>query len=158
MSTSMETLGKVVEQALQRRDQALAELARLQRELAQAQDQMDQLQAYTQEAQQRWAARCAVGVDATLLMHHRQFMARIEHAVDFQRRVLDDRQALLGRGQAALHEAERDLAGLRKFTERRQQAIDQRALRREQKHNDEMALNIHRRHAGTDSRFGAITP
>lgn len=157
MSTSLETLGRVVELALKRRDEALAALAGLQREFAQAQDQMDQLQAYAQEAQQRWAARSAVGVDAALLMHHRQFMARIDHAIDFQRRVLDDRQALVGRGQAAVHEAERDLAGLRKFADRKQEAIDLRTLRRDQKSNDEMALNIHRRHGGADSSF-RMTP
>ena len=157
MSTSIETLGKVVELALKRRDESLAALAGLQRELAQAQDQMDQLQAYAQEAQQRWAARSAVGVDAALLMHHRQFMAKIDHAIDFQRRVLDDRQALVGRGQAAVHEAERDLAGLRRFAERKQEAIDLRSLRREQKTSDEMALNIHRRHSGTNSSF-RMTP
>ena len=157
MSTSLETLGKVVDLALKRRDEALAALAGLQRELTQAQDQMDQLQAYAQEAQQRWAARSAVGVDAALLMHHRQFMAKIDHAIDFQRRVVDDRQALVGRGQAAVHEAERDLAGLRKFTDRKQEALDLRALRREQKSSDEMALNIHRRHGGTDSSF-RMTP
>ena len=36
MSTSLETLGKVVELALKRRDEALAALAGLQRELTQA--------------------------------------------------------------------------------------------------------------------------
>ena len=157
MSTSLETLGRVVELALKRRDEALAALAGLQREFAQAQDQMDQLQAYAQEAEQRWAVRSATGVDGALLMHHRQFMAKIDHAIDFQRRVVDDRQALVGRGQAAVHEAERDLAGLRKFADRKQEAIDLRTLRRDQKSNDEMALNIHRRHSGTNSSF-RMTP
>ena len=155
--TTIQTLNKVVEIAEKRRDEALGALGQMQRELQIAQDQMDQLQAYAQEAEQRWAVRSATGVDGALLMHHRQFMAKIDHAIDFQRRVLDDRQALLGRGQAAVHEAERDLAGLRRFAERKQEAIDLRSLRREQKTSDEMALNIHRRHSGTNSSF-RMTP
>ena len=37
--------------------------------------------------------------------------------------------------------------GLRKFTDRKQQAILQKVQRQEQKQTDEMALSIHLRHA-----------
>lgn len=156
MNTSIETLGRVVDLALKRRDEALAALAGLQRELAQAQDQMNQLQAYAQEAHERWASRSATGVDAALLMHHRQFMAKIEHAMEFQRHVLNDRQALVGRSQAAVYEAERDLAGLRKFAERKQQTIDELTSRRDQKMSDEMAINIHRRYGDNNTSFRMV--
>ena len=143
--TQLQTLHKVVELAEKRRDEALGVLAQHRRECAAAQDQMDQLTSYAQEAQARWTVRSAVGVDAALLMHHRQFMHKIDHAMEFQRSVLSERQQQIDRAQEQVHATERDLAGLRKFTDRKQQAIDHKAQRQEQKYTDEMALSIHLR-------------
>lgn len=143
--TTIQTLKKVVELAEKRRDEAMGNLGRMQRELQIAQDQMDQLSAYAQESQARWQVRSSVGVDTALLMHHRQFMQKIDHAMEFQRGVLGERQAMIERSQEQVHAAERDLAGLRKFTERKQQAITHRAERQEQKQTDELALAIHLR-------------
>ncbi|OSZ74222.1 flagellar export protein FliJ [Hydrogenophaga sp. IBVHS1] len=143
--TTIQTLNKVVELAEKRRDEAMGNLGRMQRELQIAQDQMDQLSAYAQESQARWQVRSSVGVDTALLMHHRQFMQKIDHAMEFQRGVLGERQAMIERSQEQVHAAERDLAGLRKFTERKQQAITHRAERQEQKQTDELALAIHLR-------------
>lgn len=145
--TALNTLHKVVELAEKRRDEALGVVAQMQRELKVAQDQMDQLQAYAQEAETRWAARSAVGVDTALLMHHREFMHKIHHAMEFQRSVLGDRERLVETAQNQVHATERDLAGLRKFTDRKQQAIAHKAQRQEQKQTDEMALSIHLRQA-----------
>jgi flagellar FliJ protein len=143
--TTIQTLNKVVEIAEKRRDEALGALGQMQRELQVAQDQMDQLQAYAQEAEQRWSARSSVGVDMALLMHHRQFMAKIEHALDFQRGVLRERTQLIEHAQGQVHVCERDVAGLRKFTERKQMAVQHRVQRQDQKYTDEMALAIHLR-------------
>lgn len=137
------TIEKVVDLALQRRDQALAQLAQLQREMAQAQHQMEQLDNYAREAQERWHARSLQGVDANLLHHHRQFMFKIEHAMDFQRSVISSRQQQLDRAQAQVHEAERDLAGLRKYHERKQGEIHLRQQRQDQKAMDEMAQTVY---------------
>jgi flagellar FliJ protein len=154
--TTNQTLNKVLELAEKRRDDALGNLGRLQRELQIAQDQMDQRSAYAQESQARWPARSSGGVDTALLMHHRQFMQKIDHAMEFQRGVLGERQAMIERSQEQVFAAERDLAGLRKFTERKQQAITHRAERQDQKHTDEMALAIHLRQslALTQARNG----
>lgn len=143
--TTIQTLNKVVEIAEKRRDEALGALGQMQRELRVAQEQMDQLQAYAQEAEQRWAARSSVGIDMALLMHHRQFMAKIDHALDFQRGVLRERGDLIERAQGQVHVCERDVAGLRKFTERKQLAVQHRVQRQDQKNTDEMALTIHLR-------------
>lgn len=139
----IQTIEKVVDIALQRRDQALAQLAQLQRELVQARMQMEQLDNYAREAQERWHARSVQGVDANLLHHHRQFMFKIEHAMEFQRSVLSSRQEQIDRAQSQVHEAERDLAGLRKYHERKQTEINQRAMRQEQKTMDEMAQTVY---------------
>jgi flagellar protein FliJ len=144
--SDIKTLHRVVDLALRRRDEALTALAQAQRELQAAADQMQQLRAYAGEAQQRWNARSmGSGVDATLLHHHRQFMHKIEHAIEFQQSVHRSREDAVARTQAQVHTAERDLAGLRKYAERKQQALDHRARRQDQKATDDMALSIHLR-------------
>lgn len=144
--TAIHTLNKVVEIAEKRRDEARASLAQQQRELQIARDQMQQLQTYAQEAQARWTTRSSTsGVDTTQLFHHRQFMEKIDHALDFQRGVITNRETLIERCQSQLMVAERDVAGLRKYTERKLQLVQQKAQRQEQKTTDEMALSIHLR-------------
>ena len=155
--TTIQTLNKVVEIAERRRDVALAALAQLQREMQVAQDQMDQLENYALEAQTRWQARTAAGVDAALLHHHRQFMAKIEHAIEFQRGVLRSREDMIEQHQDQVRVAERDLAGLRKFTERKLQAQAQVQQRREQKQTDELALSIHLRKSLAQAQAQAQT-
>jgi flagellar FliJ protein len=72
-------------------------------------------------------------------------MQKIDHAVAFQRGVLGQRQAQIDRAQQQVHVAERDLAGLRKYTSIKVQALLQSAQRQEQKQTDEMALSIYLR-------------
>lgn len=153
MTRPAQNLDKVIELAESRRDDALAEFARVQAEQREAQAQMDQLSTYADEAQRRWAERGAAGVAVAMLMHHRQFMAKLDHAMDFQQGVLSDRALRVERAQAAVHEAERELASLRKYVTRQVDAWQQTLQRREQKHTDEMAQNIHRRRLENDSSF-----
>ena len=144
--SNLQTLHKVVELATRRRDDALTALGQAQRELQAAQDQMNQLRGYADEALQRWAQRSTTGgVDANLLHHHRLFMEKITHAIDFQQAVQRGREEVVERAQAQVYAAERDVAGLRKYTERKLQAAQQIAQRQEQKATDEMALSIHLR-------------
>ncbi len=153
MTRPAQNLDPVIEMAERRRDEALADCARLQAEQRQAQEQMDQLVTYADEANRRWAERGAAGVEVTLLMHHRQFMAKLDNAMDFQQGVLADRAQRVQRATAAVQEAERDLASLRKYAARQIEAWQQTLQRREQKHTDEMAQNIHRRRLENDSNF-----
>ncbi len=53
-----------------------------------AKEQMEQLKAYAKEAEQRWVLRSGAGVDAAMLHHHRHFMQKMQHAIEFQRGVL----------------------------------------------------------------------
>jgi flagellar protein FliJ len=142
---NLKTIHKVVEIADKRRKDALLTLGQHQRERQMAKEQMDQLEAYALEAEQRWEMRSGAGVDAAMLHHHRHFMQKIQHAIEFQRGVLRERQDRVDHGQTLVFAAERDVAGLRKFAERKEQAIDLRVQRQEQKATDEMALNIHLR-------------
>ena len=143
--SNLNVLHKVVEIAEKRRKDALLALGQLQREWNMANEQMQQLEAYAQEAEQRWELRSGAGVDAAMLHHHRHFMQKVLHAIEFQRGVLQERQERVDQGQAQVFAAERDVAGLRKYAERKEQAKAAQVERQEQKATDEMALNIHLR-------------
>lgn len=144
--TDIKTLNKVVDIAERRRDDARAALAQQQRELQIARDQLQQLLTYAQEAHQRWAMRSSTaGVDAQQLFHQRQFMDKIDHAIEFQRGVIANREQLIERCEQQVLAAERDVSGLRKYTERKLLVVQQKAARQEQKATDEMALNLHLR-------------
>ena len=150
-TSSLASVQRVIEMAERRRDEALAEQARLQLEQQQALAQMDQIQDYAREAEQRWALRSAQGVSTALLMHHRQFMQKIHHAIEFQRGVLSDKQIRLERARSTVLQAEREVASLRRYTESQQAALALRAMRLEQKHTDEMAQIAHLRHQTTQA-------
>ncbi|HEX5739911.1 MAG TPA: hypothetical protein VFY22_15465, partial [Hydrogenophaga sp.] len=64
---------------------------------------------------------------------------------EFQRGVLSSREDMIAQHQEQVRVAERDVAGLRKFTEKKLLAQAQVMERREQKQTDEMALTIHLR-------------
>jgi flagellar FliJ protein len=59
--------------------------------------------------------------------------------------VIGQRQAQIDQARQQVMVAERDVAGLRKYTDRKLQALLQTAQRQEQKQTDEMALAIHLR-------------
>lgn len=143
--SDLKTLQKVVEIAEKRRKDTLLLLGQQQREWQIAKDQLDQLLAYSLEAEQRWQMRTGAGVDAAMLHHHRHFMQKIQHAIEFQHGVLRDRKERVDHGQAQVFAAERDVAGLRKYAERKAHALQLNVQRQEQKTTDEMALNIHLR-------------
>lgn len=143
--SNIKTLEKVVTIAEKRRDETLMAFAKIQREWLAAKEQMDQLNAYAKEAEDRWVLRSGKGVDAAMLHHHRYFMQKVEHAIEFQRGVISQREALVESGRNQVFAAERDVAGLKKYTERKQQALDLKTMRQEQKTTDEMAMNIYMR-------------
>ena len=140
----------VLEVALLRRDQALQALGQAQQQQQQALLQMSQLQGYSIETLQRWSERGRNGVSVQLLHTHQVFMGRLEHAQAFQQSQLQQHAAEVQRCQHVLIEAERELASLRKYQQRRHQVWLLQQQRQEQKSNDEMAAVQHRLHAGTN--------
>lgn len=140
-------LNTVVEVATRRRDEALQALGRAQREHQQAQQQMAQLQGYSSESLQRWSQRASQGISITLLQTQQNFMGKLDHAVAFQHGVLQRLQGQIDHCQAQLVHAERELASLNKFLDRRHQTWQRQLHRQEQKSNDEMAANQHRLHS-----------
>ena len=143
------SLATVLEVGTLRRNQALQALALAQSEWRNAQQQMAQLNNYGLESEQRWAQRVTQGVSPALLHAHRSFMARIDHAVQFQRGVLERLAGRIEQCQHGVMAAERELASLNKYDERRAQNWRRHLDRQEQKHNDDMAATLHRQHRGT---------
>jgi flagellar FliJ protein len=140
-----EPLDRVIEVATLRRDDARVALAQALQEQQQADKQGQQLQDYVVEAQTRWSQRAAQGVTPELLHHHRQFMARIDQAVEFQKGVVQRLRLQVEHRQHELLLAERALAGVGRYNDRRQQSWQHHLDRQEQKSNDEMAAHLHRR-------------
>lgn len=144
---TLRALETVVEVATRRRDEALQALGKAQREQQQAEQQLAQLQGYTAESLQRWRQRASVGISATLLQTQQNFMGKLDHAVSFQNGVLQRLQLNIDHCREQLVQAERELASLNKFVERREQAHQHRVQKQDQKANDEMAANQHRQHS-----------
>ncbi|MDW8336519.1 MAG: flagellar export protein FliJ [Tepidimonas sp.] len=129
------------------RDEALTALAQARRDHQLAEQQLGQLHTYAVEAEQRWTERARLGVSPTLLATHRHFMARLEQATQLQQQTLQQLAERITQCEAQLLQAERALATLRRLQQRRAQQWQQHLQRQEQKANDEMALQQHRRRA-----------
>lgn len=138
-------LGLLLELRQRQRDDALTALAQARRQRQLAEQQLQQLHDYAREAEQRWAERARAGVSPVLLATHRHFMARLEHATALQQQTLAQQAQHIAHCEAQLQQAERALATLRRLQARRQQQWQQHLARQEQKANDEMALQQHRR-------------
>ncbi|BAO80203.1 flagellar biosynthesis chaperone [Serpentinimonas raichei] len=147
MKAPAHDLSLVIDVAQRKRDLALQALAQLQQEQRQALLQFNQLQGYSAETGLRWSERSAQGFDGVQLHTHRVFMGRLDHAQAFQQEVLQQIAQRLQQCQQHVMQAERELASLRKFQQRRHQAWLLQQQRQEQKSNDEMAAVQHRLHA-----------
>lgn len=142
---SLNSFERVVEVQALRRDDALRALGQARQAQDHAEQQLRQLQDYTDEAEMRWKHRASQGVTPQLLHHHRQFMARIDEAIRFQDDVINRLKSDVARCEKAVLVAERELASLSKYVERKRMEQQQHLERQDQKRNDEMAANVHRR-------------
>ncbi|MCX7814186.1 MAG: flagellar export protein FliJ [Tepidimonas ignava] len=138
-------LSVLVQLRERQRDDALTALAQARRERALAEQQLAALQGYAREAEQRWTERARAGVSPTLLATQRHFMERLQHASHLQSDVLQQLDQRIAHCEAQWHKAERALATLRRLQQRRAQQWQQHLQRQEQKFNDDMALQQHRR-------------
>ena len=140
-------LAVLMELAQRRRDDALQALAAVRREQLTAQGQMEQLRAYTRDADARWLQRASAGITPALLATQRQLVARLQEAIAFQTDVLQRLQERVAHAEARVQHAERALATLQRIQQRRQLRWLQQQRRVEQKATDEMAAAQHQRRA-----------
>ena len=137
--SSLHALMVAIEMATRKRDEARQALRELQRAHAAAQSQMEQLESYTEEMRQRWAPQEGAELKLEVMYHHEQFMARLQHAIGLQTRVMQDQAIRLEAAQKALMATELRLSSLNKVVETRRRDIALAQLRREQKQTDERA-------------------
>lgn len=131
-----------IDLARSRRDAALQALQQVQRGVAQARVQMQQLQQYARETQGRLVRPQGQIEAPPLLTHYDQFMDRLESTLRMQDGVLVEWDRRLAQARTLLEQAETRLAGLKRVLEARQHAQALKAQRREQKQMDEWATQL----------------
>jgi len=137
--SSLHALMVAIEMATRKRDEARQSLRERQRAHDAARGQMEQLQLYVQEMQQRWAPQEGAELKLEVMYHHEQFMARLQHAIGLQTKVLHDQSIRLEAAQKALMATELRLSSLNKVVQTRQRDMALAQMRREQKQTDERA-------------------
>lgn len=137
--SSLNALMVAIEMAVRKRDEARNALLERQRAHAAAKSQMEKLENYALEMQQRWGASEGAAMKPEVMFHHRQFMDRLQHAIDLQTRVMNDQNIRLEAAQKALMAAELRLSSLNKVVETRRRDMALAQMRREQKQTDERA-------------------
>ena len=142
MSVNLNSLQIVIDLSRRRRDQVGVRVTAAQRELNNAQQQLEQLNQFAHEGQTRWLSRAAEGVTAVLMQHQQEFAEKIQHAIQFQMNVIAQREEALQAELSALQAAEREMATLEKVAERTRNAQQVAAGKAEQKRNDEMAMSM----------------
>ena len=128
-----------VDLAIAKRDQALAVLQTHRRNHAFAQSQMDQLQQYANETEQRWTVGAQKSTTPELLHHHYQFMARLQQAVVLQQGALATSASKVEAAEQHLLQAEFRIASLKLVLAKRQGELATLQQRQEQKQMDEFA-------------------
>ena len=137
--SSLNALMIAIEMAVRKRDDARQALRERQHAFDAAKSQMEQLENYAAEMQQRWGATEGASLKPEVIVHHRQFMERLEHAINLQTRVIADQSIRLEAAQKALMAAELRLTSLNKVVETRRRDMELAQMRREQKQTDERA-------------------
>jgi flagellar FliJ protein len=137
--SSLNALMIAIEMAVRKRDEARQALRERQRACDAAKSQMEQLDNYASEMQQRWGASEGAAMKPEVMFHHRQFMERLQHAIDLQTKVVADQAIRLEASQKGLMAAELRLSSLNKVVETRRRDIALAQMRREQKQTDERA-------------------
>ena len=78
--TKPNALSVAVEMATRQRDEARRVLQHAQGAQRAAQDQLQVLQGYAQETENRWGMRAQATVAPEVMIHHYHFMGRLDHA------------------------------------------------------------------------------
>lgn len=137
--SSLNALMIAIEMATRKRDEARQVLRERQQSYASAQGQMEQLQSYMQEMAQRWGPHEGAEFKPEVMYHQRQFMQRLEHAIELQTKVLRDQELRLQAAQHALMTTELRLTSLEKVVQMRRRDMALAEQRRDQKQTDERA-------------------
>lgn len=142
----LKTVSLAIDQAAGKRDRVRSILQHVERSHHFAQEQMAQLDTYASETETKWMLTAQVNVSPELMRHHYQFMARLQHAIELQKSVVENSaEKVIDARQAAL-DAEVRLASLTQFLTTKEVSAQAEQVRREQKSTDEYASM--KRHRG----------
>lgn len=136
MSTSLQTL---LNEAERQRDAALAALLQAEEATRRLQAQAQQLQAYRMDYHERGPTHAGRSTPIELLHCHRDFMQRLDQALEQQQGQLQAGEASVVQLRAALLAHEIRVASVRKLIERRAREARQIAARLEQRRGDDAA-------------------
>jgi flagellar FliJ protein len=136
---SLDSLLSLRAHAERERDTAQAALRAAEDAAARAEAQAGQLHDYRGQFRTRWMAQFQQAATSVLLQCHHGFTQRLDQAIDQQRLHCTQGQRRVAQAREQLLACEMRLAAIGKLIERRQQAVQQQAGRREQKQTDEAA-------------------
>lgn len=141
-----------MELAERQRDMVAKSLAMAVQNQQAAQAQMQQLEAYARETEVKWMQRAQVAASPELMQHHYQFMAKLEQAIAFQVRVIDNHTGRVMQVRLSLIEVEQRLARFKHILAMRQAEITLVHNRLEQRQMDELASRMgHQRRRPLDA-------
>lgn len=137
------SLGKVAELA-RLEEQHAAESARSQRgAVGSAQAQLEQLERFKQDYEQRLAAMGGAGMDPRLLSDYRSFLLRLNEAIGLQSQQVAQQREQLGERQSALRQKSVRRESVDTLIARHRAVEEQDAQRREQRLQDEGSSQRH---------------
>lgn len=134
-----------IELATSKRDELAKQLAKINRTLWFAKDQMVQLQNYAGDTDAKWAGSTSRVLSAELIRHHYQFMARLQNAIHLQSDVVNRTHEQLELAKRDLLQAEFRMASLSHLLKARQDALRLKEARHEQRQTDEFAAMLYAR-------------
>ena len=137
--TSTQSLSTLLEHAEAERDAALAALRNTEAAAAAAQGQLDQLQEYRTQYQQRWSTQFRQAGSIELMQCYQGFAQRLDQAITQQSQIVAQAEQRAQQARAVVLEREQRVAAVRKLIERRQQEQNRVAERRDQRATDEAA-------------------
>ena len=143
--SGQKTLLLAIDLATTRRDEAQAHLQSLLHAQAHAQDQMQQLQQYAVETEQRWLQGAQISTTPERLRHHYQFIGRLDQAIQMQEGVLANHTQRIEAARQLLMQAECRLSSFKQVLATRRLAFAKTRQRQEQKQMDEFASQQSRR-------------
>jgi flagellar FliJ protein len=139
MNPSLDSLNTLLEHAQSERDQALAALREAEGRALAAQQQHEQLLNYRGDYQKRWSQQFAASAAIEILHCYQSFHDRLDQAITQQSFATSQCSSAVERARQLLLERELRVASVRKLMERRGQALQLQAERRDQKTTDEAA-------------------
>ena len=137
--TLLKTLAVAIDVAHLKRDAASRALGQAQQKYLGAKNQLEQLETYATETEDRWmvqAQNCAL---PEMMRHHYQFMERLAQAIQMQQGILADQARWVDVAKKQLADAEIRVATLKQVSRNKQLEADRLQSRREQKQIDEFA-------------------